>query len=191
MPRVRTLRPPRGFTLIELLVVIAIIAILIALLVPAVQKVRAAAARTQCLNNLKQIALAALSYESAHKALPYNAITKNNSQPPYIPYDAGTVPAVGNPNGTQGRCSGFVPLLPYIDQNPFLAMYNFNVDYAHPSNTAALLIPFAVFHCPANPNPTTATETGTKWMGPGNAAYAPPSSPGAATNILGAPLYPN
>ena len=59
-----------GFTLIELLVVIAIIAILVALLVPAVQKVREAAQRTQCANNLKQLALAVHNYESAHKKLP-------------------------------------------------------------------------------------------------------------------------
>jgi prepilin-type N-terminal cleavage/methylation domain-containing protein/prepilin-type processing-associated H-X9-DG protein len=63
-------RARTAFTLIELLVVIAIIAILIALLVPAVQKVRESAARTQCANNLKQLALAALNYESTFKRLP-------------------------------------------------------------------------------------------------------------------------
>src|SRR6202162_5684850 len=60
----------RGFTLIELLVVIAIIAVLIALLLPAVQAAREAARRAQCVNNLKQLALAAFNYESAHSCFP-------------------------------------------------------------------------------------------------------------------------
>jgi prepilin-type N-terminal cleavage/methylation domain-containing protein/prepilin-type processing-associated H-X9-DG protein len=98
-----------GFTLIELLVVIAIIAILIALLVPAVQKVREAAARAQCQNNLKQMGLAAHNYESSFKCLP----------PRF-----GTV-LVGS-TAYSNDASPQALMLPYIEQASKYNQFNFN-----------------------------------------------------------------
>jgi prepilin-type N-terminal cleavage/methylation domain-containing protein len=106
---VRPLQRRRGFTLVELLVVIAIIAILIGLLLPAVQKVRDAAFRTQCLNNLKQIGLAVHNYAGAYdKRLP----------------SAYSAPRAGTLTNPQ---SFFFTILPFIEQD---AMYRIGMDAA-------------------------------------------------------------
>jgi prepilin-type N-terminal cleavage/methylation domain-containing protein/prepilin-type processing-associated H-X9-DG protein len=152
-----------GFTLIELLVVIAIIAILIALLVPAVQKVRAAAARTQCVNNLKQIALGVHSYHDANKALP----------PGYLggmPRSTTSATSAGGPT-YNAQNVGFMPfILPYVDQVPLYGQVqaffpapdylSVNSQYLAWWNYAdtAMLQPVAVFQCPTD----NFTDTGNR-----------------------------
>lgn len=175
----------RGFTLIELLVVIAIIAILVSLLLPAVQTAREAARRTQCINNLRQLGLAAMNFESAKGGFPYNAITKNNSQNPYIPWDSTGV-------GTQGRCSIMVPMLPYMEQDAISSIYTFNVDCFDPANVNVIQFGFPLMRCPSNPitdSLVTYVGGGASYISGGNASFAPPSSPGSKTNVLGGKVY--
>jgi prepilin-type N-terminal cleavage/methylation domain-containing protein/prepilin-type processing-associated H-X9-DG protein len=140
----------RGFTLIELLVVIAIIAILIAMLVPAVQKVRESAARTQCMNNLKQIGLALHSYSDAKKRLP-----PGMARISYMDQYGNT----GKYNATYW--SYF--LLPYLEQAGLASSIPFDPypDWTKGNYLFAVQAQLPVFRCPASPDQLTYnTNTG-------------------------------
>ena len=129
----------RGFTLIELLVVIAIIAILIGLLLPAVQKVREAAARMKCANNLKQIGLALHNYHDANRYFPPGYID-GNSNPASMP-DRDVGPGWG--------WAAF--LLPYLEQVNLFNQIDFSRGIGSGSNAVAAQQPLTIFQCPSDP----------------------------------------
>ena len=117
-----------GFTLVELLVVIAIIGILIGMLLPAVQAVREAARRTQCSNNLKQISLANLNFESAHMKFPQGS-SRTGPRTPYVPQ-----------------------ILPFIEEGNQVAVYDFTKNFnSHtPAEKAVFASLLTAFQCPSD-----------------------------------------
>jgi prepilin-type N-terminal cleavage/methylation domain-containing protein/prepilin-type processing-associated H-X9-DG protein len=143
-------QPRSGFTLIELLVVIAIIAILIGLLLPAVQKVREAAARMKCQNNLKQMALGAHNYESTFQELPPGA---------------GPVPT--QPGHANQRPSTAAMILPYLEQANKYNQFDLSFDThthgsppAPPSHPLARTQDVPIFICPSDPSSGQQQSTG-------------------------------
>jgi prepilin-type N-terminal cleavage/methylation domain-containing protein/prepilin-type processing-associated H-X9-DG protein len=137
----RSSRP--GFTLIELLVVIAIIAVLIALLLPAVQAAREAARRGQCLNNMKQLALACHNYVDINGSFPSQIGGYN---------PAGTAQWFLN---SDYRTSWMVEILPMMEQTPMFNAYNFVADRAAYSwtNTTVMATQINSFACPSYAGP--------------------------------------
>jgi prepilin-type N-terminal cleavage/methylation domain-containing protein/prepilin-type processing-associated H-X9-DG protein len=143
MPPLVTTARRRGFTLIELLVVIAIIATLIGLLLPAVQKVREAANRMRCLNNLKQLALAAHHYHDATGRFPGGA---------RLPVDVGGTPS--------GGTNLWVELLPYFEQGNLYKKWdsNDNRNNVAGGRDAAQAQLISILLCPSDPLPARVWE---------------------------------
>ncbi len=163
MPQLSTPRR-RGFTLIELLVVIAILAVLIGLLLPAVQKVREAASRIKCVNNLKQLGLAMHNYHDAMQAFPPAYVNKGGS---YL-------------NSGFPFTHGFAPfILPYIEQQPLYNLYRWDLPQYAPQNEPVFATQLKIFQCPSAP------EQGRYFTGGPFAYFGTKSACGDYTLTLG------
>jgi prepilin-type N-terminal cleavage/methylation domain-containing protein/prepilin-type processing-associated H-X9-DG protein len=156
----------KGFTLIELLVVIAIIAILIALLVPAVQKVRAAAARAQCTNNLKQIGLALHAHHDAKKRFPSGIMVPTGKDAP----SGGITNPPPNcpPPPEPGKWGSWLTyIMPYIEQSPLysqLILTGREYGYCNGPNSPGATV-VSVYICPSDFVPKTTITYGTYYFG--------------------------
>ncbi|WP_010587200.1 DUF1559 domain-containing protein [Schlesneria paludicola] len=148
-PRGYPSRMRQGFTLIELLVVIAIIAVLIALLLPAVQQAREAARRTQCKNNLKQLGLAIMNYESSFNQLPMAAVWTINA----------TSSNVGTPTYGQGWGQA---ILPFMDQANITNSFDMTQPiWSGAVNQSLIAKSLPAFKCPSTPD---IAATSTTWL---------------------------
>lgn len=137
MHRSDSVRRCAAFTLVELLVVIAIIGILVGLLLPAVQAAREAARRMQCANNLKQIGLGLLNYESAYRRYPKGG--------------AGAVSLTNATTIARMRLSWGAAILPFIEENNIYDQIDLRLPYIHPNNFAAGRTTVKTYICPTSP----------------------------------------